>query len=262
MIILNLKNTKEYIYYFCVVSISILVACATPQRLENYPLSEIDRPYTLPEDVNSWGTYLTGVFDRSNLKSTHGFAIFPFNWEQGLSDRLTLVWSPLPLQVRYQAYRDSVSFLGIYFNLLGPTYARGYDFNWSPTLHLTYRRKLTSIFALQGTLIGEPEVKSKQAVGNGTSGLQLATWFQVVERLAVAFKPHFLWESGDPRSRYFGELPPDRSEKSRFLFPISAEIEGVLSRRWQVNFEYQWLSSPEAQEFMSHQLLGHVRYYF
>jgi len=250
------------IQYICVFSTFLLWSCATPSELDKYSTREIDRPYTLSSGLNTWKTINTAVFDSTASQSFSGAGVFPFNWEQGLTDNLTLIWTPIPLQFRYQFYRNSTSFVGLYFSLLGPTYARGYDFNWSPTLNFAIRRKMSEYLAIEGTIIGEPEINRNNPLGASTYGVQWATWFQASDNWALAVKPHFLWEMGDPRSRYFGQLPPGRDGASRAVFPIYFDIEGMIFARWQVNVEYQLISLPASNQFLSHQFLNSIQYYF
>lgn len=248
---------------FALISTLVLgsFGCSTPQEREHFPDRQVDRPYSLPKGLNTWKVIFTGTLSGTLDQTSRKFGTFPFNWEQGLTDSLTLIWAPLPLEIRYQFFQNLESFFGFTFIGIGPTYSRGFDLNWSPTLHLTYRRKLVQDIALEGTLLLEPEVNSADPLGNRTLGMQFAVWYQLWNRAALALKPHILYETGAPRSRYFDLLPPGRNG-NRWIFPIFVDFQAVLSRQWQTDLEYQWISLPPCQGYFAHQILGSVSLYF
>ncbi len=90
--------------------------CASKTNLaEKYPLSEIDRPYTLPYSVDSWNIWLIPV---ENSVLPH-----PLIWEMSLSDDFSVVWVPLPLGIKWQIHREEKHRLGAsaMYLLLGGT---------------------------------------------------------------------------------------------------------------------------------------------
>jgi len=236
------------------VLLTYLIACATPKELEKYPVRHIDRPYTLPERLMSWKTLFTGTTDRTDSKGySPQYQYLPFNWEQGLTDNLTLIWTPLPYQVRWQVYRTPESFFGLYGNLIGRTWSRTDDFNWSPIVSGTYRRKLVEWFAFEGTLTIEPDVR-RAATPSWTIGPEFGALFQVADPLMVGAHIAFLGEWSDPRARYLGTLPVNRFMEWRLLTPVTAEIHWNIIQRLQLEAQYQYLQSPVAGGYYSHNL--------
>ena len=96
-----------------------LFSCTASFPLSKYPIRQIDRPYTMPKSMRAWRTSLqAGIGDNSE----EVLPLNPFNLEQALSDRVTLLWSVLPVGIKYQFLNTGSSLLGGFAVLSGIGY--------------------------------------------------------------------------------------------------------------------------------------------
>ncbi len=97
-------NIKSYLLVLLCLSTGL--GCASKNKLvEKYPLSEISRPYTLPNNVDSWSV-LAFPFEST-------FLVNPLYWEMSFSDTFSLVWAPLPLGLKWQILNTENHRLGV-----------------------------------------------------------------------------------------------------------------------------------------------------
>lgn len=93
-------------YFLAFLFLVLGFGCASKNKLvENYPLSEVSRPYTLPDNVDSWNTVMR-VFEGVT-------PIYPLVWEMSLSDDFSLIWMPLPLGFKWQLHNDETHRFGV-----------------------------------------------------------------------------------------------------------------------------------------------------
>lgn len=134
-----------FAFLFC------LFGCATGEKLDEYPRSEIDRPFSLPKKIKSYtvlanATTTFGSDCDSSSSSCDAsqplFFFWPLNWSYGLTDKFTLDFSPLPLGGKYQIYHDDTHTVGLSFAYF---FIAGF-------INLNYRLKLSDQFALEPAL--------------------------------------------------------------------------------------------------------------
>lgn len=114
---------------------AVVSGCAAREIVDNYPLREIDRPYTLPFGMKSWGIQ-AGAWsegddpDTVGEESTGRGFVNPFLWETPVSDKVSVVWWPLPLGLKWQITKDKNDRVGL-------TVIPALFYNWA---ELAYRR--------------------------------------------------------------------------------------------------------------------------
>ncbi|MCC6278902.1 MAG: hypothetical protein IT289_13395 [Oligoflexia bacterium] len=121
---------------FWALGLSLIIGTAgcsmSGKKLNDYPTQELDRPYTLPDGIKSYEIWtFTGISGQ-----TGAVGIYPFIWQQSLSDNFTLVWTPLPLGLRYQILRTENHTLGVtgVYLLLGGIGSLDYKFKFSENM--------------------------------------------------------------------------------------------------------------------------------
>lgn len=139
-----------------------LISCATVGDIEKLPRRQIDRPYTLPSGLDSWGmvSLLTGTEYSTGQK--YGTAVVAPFWQQSLSDKVSLLWVPLPLGLRVEAYRNESHRLGFDITL-GFGSSSLYGSVFYPSLGLEYLYKFDSNWALVTEGNYNPEFRSRDS---------------------------------------------------------------------------------------------------
>jgi hypothetical protein len=112
--------------------------------VDAYPSREIDRPYTLPDGMKSYGILATAWTDAKDnseeeAKASNRAFLNPFYWETPVTDNLSVVWWPLPLGLKWQIAKDSDDRLG--FSFMTAILASKYE--------LAYRRHIAKDHALE-----------------------------------------------------------------------------------------------------------------
>lgn len=214
----------------------------------------IDRPYTLTKGTALWKVSVTISRD---------FDIFPFYWEQGLTDDLTLVWFPVPFEVKYQLQRNRRLRIGAALNILGPLNYRNADFTWSPYLQGNLRFFLSSRLAIAMDPLFAAEVSRS---GNGissTMALPLGPLFQLTDQLSLQPRIELRLESGNPRDWYLGTLPPHEQSKSfHSRTPIGMSLNWQFLSAWEFEGDYTFLKWGYRNGYHNHQLFLNLLYFW
>lgn len=184
----------------------------------------------------------------------------PLNWEQGLTDHVSLIWTPIPVQLKWQYWRTQDAYLGFYVNLLGRTWSRVKDFDWSPILSTTLRKKLSKRFATELSVSAEVDFKLKQTA-NWTLGSQVGILYQVADTWMTAFHLDILAEKGSPRSRYLGTLPFERSDGVHYLYPLNFSVVGSLTEQWELDATCRYIALPSLH-YRSYEVFLSLLYYW
>lgn len=211
------------------IGILLLASCAATSKLDTYAERAIDRSEALAEGVTLYRfTYSQSFSAPANL------GVLPFYWEQGISEHWTLVFMPLPLQVRYRLAHDEESWWTVDAAFLGPMLTRTRNLDWRPTLYSHYRRKLSAEFALELGGLALAEVKRTGANKLGTTfGLKAGAGWQLHPRFYLQAGLWVQREHGAARAQYVGEIPPDAdSDAVRWRYPLQFQLTWSLHRQW------------------------------
>lgn len=162
-------NLKNAIVVSGVFSAIILSGCTSTGPVEKVNSRAVDRSYTLPSGVASWSTLAI----LGNIKTPSDNTIIPpipipLFWEQSLNDNLTLVWGPLPLELKYQISKTDIQLWGVNFGI-GGGYGSGTGWILQPRASVTNRSKLNSDLAIQSTFGGRFSFETGSRGSNGYS---------------------------------------------------------------------------------------------
>lgn len=221
----------------------LLYSCAKPLSLNQYPQRQIDRPYTLTKGLMTWKVLLTS-FERSTepKKFFTNVSIFPFNWEQGFTDSVTVLWSPLPLQLYWQSWREDNNFLGFNFDLAKKDWLKIKNYDWNPALSATLRRSLSQDFSLESIFSVEATI-SRQKRPSWLLGPKIGILHQLYSDGMLGFFGELLLEKG--KSRMSNILMSDEMAEysTRFIYPLGLNFIFSLEQRWQIETSYQYISA-------------------
>lgn len=188
------------------------------------------------------------------------FQVFPFQWEHGVGERFSMIWSPVPVEMKWQYGKGEDSHLGLYVNVLGRFWSRVKDFNWSPHANTTWRKKLSPHFATEWTLLGEMDIQRKGSP-NWTVGMQPAILYQMLQKWMIGLQAEVLLEKGSPRARYLGTLPFERSDGLHTLFPVTLKVAGMLSDQWEIDTQMRYLRIA-CKNYNSYEVFASILYYW
>ncbi len=223
----------------CFLSLLFLssLSCATSPSLQHIKKESIDQIPILPLGVSSWRLIYAHAFP----PEVRDF-VFPFYWEHGFLEKLTLVWAPLPFEMRYLFYQNEEMWLSGHTSLLGSIYTRDINFYWRPDLGFVLRKKVTPWLAFESELFLQLEVKrSREDALARTYVARQGALFQPFPFLLLSASLLALNEKGETIARYLGAVPKENqgsqaSEKSRWRFPLSTDVILQLSPQWQILF--------------------------
>lgn len=139
------------IFLFLSVLFVILTSCTSMKSFEHWPTSEIDRPYTLPDKIDSWQSELNGTIKLTgNGLKVNDTEYSVFNWSQSLSDNWELEWSPLPLSFKHQLYYNNIGYFGFEFGVV-PLYSTSEGWGIFPVIEISILQKIEKLFACKIT---------------------------------------------------------------------------------------------------------------
>ncbi len=217
----------------------LLASCASTSSLNEFQDQAIERTRTLPKDVSAWRFIYAQSLDRERNNY-----VYPLYWEHGITERLTLVWMPLPFEFHYLLQKDERQSFTLGASLLGSAYARDKDFVWRPSLQVGWKRRLADRLAFEGELFGQSEVKrSTKNTLAWDFALRGGLQYQPFRRLAIGASLLVLEEYGETLARYLGEVPPgNRGEESqswRLRYPVEIDLTLTLHRQWEIQGNLQ-----------------------
>lgn len=223
---MNIKNLPTTVFFL------ILSGCASTPDYAGFEQRAIDRSPTVSENHSQWKPFLAYSIDSASQAE-----FYPFRWEHGFSDRVTLVWMPLPLQLRALLWRGESAWVTTEFAVLGPVQSRLKDFHWWPSLSFAFQKSITSDLAWGGKLYFQPEFKRGASTRKSSSTLELETsaLYQASDAFYAGFSLSLLVENGDLRARYLGRVPEPVTTATRF--PIGVRAGYAFSRAWELELE-------------------------
>lgn len=227
--------------FWLIFSLFPLLSCTSTPKLADYPSRQIDRPAVLPEGVSSWSPF----FARSLDPDRHSY-LYPFRWEQGYTERLSLVWMPLPFQARYRLQQDDQGWWVLEGAFLGPVESRDRNFDWRPRLEIQGFRRFHESLAWTASVFGQFEVKRvAEPKLAKTWGLGSGVHVQLTDRLALKTQAWIWNETGFAWAHYLGEIPqgnqgPADVRQARWRYPLEAQVAWSFGPRWEASGRVIW----------------------
>lgn len=177
------------------------------------------------------------------LDSEPNAFFYPLYWEQGLSERLTFVWSPLPLQARYLIHADESQWMTAELSFFGSIYSRDKDFNWRPSLQANWRLGLGSDVALDAEILFQADIKRSPVAFARTLGVRAGAFLQIARSLWLKPSAWVFHEEGATFMRYLGAVPPSvRGSEAgigRWRFPFELDLGVSVHRQWEILLNVQ-----------------------
>jgi hypothetical protein len=201
----------------------ILQGCGTSPKLQGYPSSKLDRPFTLPEGMSEAHVNLpmgyfkeTGFYDLQQPLPLYAY------WTHAVSDRFSFIWFFLPLGFRYTLQESSQNKMGIeFFNHLGPPETP----YLSPYLVWTDRYRLSQDWELEFRLGFQSVFEFKQGRVDLSSMWNIGPNWQILPWMCVRPWAVVMWNNNPEVSRL--SLTPG----------VSAYFN--LTQHWDVNLSGQ-----------------------
>jgi hypothetical protein len=225
----------------CFLLIVQSIGCASSPKAKKYAETSLaDRSATLPGDTAAWKP----VFGFAVAKESSSL-IVPLQWETGYTESLTLIWMPLPLQLRYLLFSDSEQWITTEVALFGSNYSRSRDYNWRPSVSIGWKKNLGGGFGYEAKFLFQGEMKrSQDEPFSRTLSLQTGGFLQVTPWLGL--NPSvFIWnEYGEVRTQYLGEVPTTLSGpealKTHWRFPLNLGIVARLASNFELQAEVRY----------------------
>jgi hypothetical protein len=224
----------------------IFSGCASTLDYAGFQERSIDRSPTVEATRAEWKPFFAYSVD-SEAQSE----LYPFRWEHGFSERITLVWMPLPLEIRALILREEDFWLVGEFALLGPVQSRLKDFHWWPSLSFALQKKFNANWAWGVKLFFQPEFKRGASTRKNSSSyeIEFSVLQQASELISIGFCFSALWEQGDIRARYIGRVPDPTNQSIRF--PLGARLSYALSRSWELELKAKIYQIGYSSDFSS-----------
>lgn len=244
--------------------ISIFISgCASSPAAKEYvrkPLPE--RSPTLPLNTGAWKP----IFGFAPAKDSSS-VVSPLQWENGYAERLTVVWIPLPLQIRYLWISDDHSWLTSEFALFGTNYSRSRDYNWRPSLSFDWKKSLSSSMSYALGFLFQAEVKrGANESWARTLALTLGWQFQALSWLAIEPGLSVWNEVGEVRTFYLGEVPSSLSgpeaQNTHWRFPLSLALTARFSAVSELRVEARYYRLGYEESYTEVPIFLTLAYYF
>lgn len=238
-------------------------ACGTPTNWKPEERLFVDRGLTLPKDVRAWKTLVVFGLDEENGRSQDSsHYLYPFTWEQGLSDRWTVVWSPFPLDLKYRAYQllDQADPAGgrtqfdLQFSFLGNGYSNAKTFLWRPAVSGLLKKSYEKKWGWELKTFFQPELGRSLAENFAlTLGLEAGSLWQISDRMGVKLLLAAQGEMKGPGSQYLKNAPSEFSRDLVWRFPVGVVFHGAIHSEWDFQAEYRWYRIGYLSGFEAHQ---------
>lgn len=244
-----------------VILIALVVGCTSSPNLDSYPERQIDRPYTLPDDVATWTTSVsTSLVDDGEQQLE--LTAMPLTWQQALSDKWTLEYSPLPLAARYQIANTATNVWGIRFGS-GIGYSSFSGVILQPVLGAYHRYKFGNSYAWESTVSYSRVFSSKEDRDELEDALiytgpmfQLDNNKVLLPKVGLGVIKNDLAEYSDYRD-YSGD------DDLSFYMPISLKFKWLRHKQWEYSLGYSLNSLVlEGDRFAVHRLNASFKHFW
>ncbi len=242
--------------------VSILaIGCTSSPNLESYPERQIDRPYTLPEGVASWKTSVSA----RQIDDGRGEVVvsaYPLIWEQALSDKWTLEYSPIPLSARYQISKTENNIWGLRFGT-GLGYSSLYGVILQPQLGLYHRARLTDSWAWEST-VNYSRVFSSEKNRDEYESARVSTGPMLqVDKTKVILPKIGLAGVRNDLSRFADYENFEGDDDFSFTLPASINFQWLFHRQWEYSLGYSVNSLIHEEDYLSiHSLNTSIKHFW
>lgn len=218
----------------------LLAACTAPAGLADYPRRQIERPYTLPDDVNTWSTVTTplgytgpgssasGVDEpdtplpESDEEGTFSWPIpLPIFYEFSLTDRVTLEGAGLPLGLRVQLAHTDRHLIGARAFVLGFGYLSDHGVVVAQVSSLFHRYRLGEHWALESTA-GVQTVLRSRTGADADALLEVGPRVQLGDRVSLRPRAGLVFDVDAPQ----------------LAIPLGLGVIWSLHCRWDLSGSY------------------------
>lgn len=212
--------------------LAFISACASSPELSKLE-TPLYRSEILPKGVASY--YLIAGIGLNSDSDSDAY-VFPIYWEHGVSERLTLVWMPLPLGIRYLLSAEARRWTWIEGDLLGYVYAQQRVFLWRPSASVTHKWLFSDKWGAHLGLFLKTEVDRGPFSLSPTLGARFGAETQPFDWLFVSASLLPMVEKGETRASYLGGAPASslgHDSPSRFRLPLEFRLSVQKSMRWK-----------------------------
>lgn len=278
-VLIKFKNVKHFknkipLPLLLILGLTLLQNCANPKIRESIPRSEINQPYTLPEGMSLWQTQSMLSNATDNRRAQNLLRVFPFFWEQGIHERMTLIWSPMPTALRVsflQTYAQELEkrgtlshYVGAEVSLLGSPLFQFQEFNLTPFLKIQSQFRINERLALQILFSGQLELRRSAPSLHGVTYGKIALLCQITETFSLApfISPGIEW--GSPRTGYIfsPDQPTQSSVGSSIRTPVGMVTNWFALDQWKFSVDYLLFFFNYPAPFVAHDLTIGTQYYF
>ncbi len=172
----------------------------SPDPFSKWAQASVERPLTLPDSMGEWKVW-------SFLSNAQSWSWFPLAFEYGVNDDLTLVWLPIPIELRWRFFRTAEQELAATLNVLGATTSQTQNFNWSPFVRVNSRWHISHWLALDSHLAWVAELRRETTPVAVTGVLGVAPRLQPWRWMWISLLLETWLEFGAPRAMYWGAEP-------------------------------------------------------
>jgi hypothetical protein len=223
-----------------------MLGCAGGPIAKNYPTKKIDQPYVIPQGMKSWTAGFR--YGEAEMPGDHDWNIGgPFYFESALSTNWSLLYTPIPLGVRYQIAHDEKSTAGV---TAGSSIGYSSYSKWlfGPIVEVSYRRNICDDKAVfmkaeqSRTIRSEPGSGPKERL---TSKVEVGSIYQFNEKQYAGISLNNLWTRNDAASvghYQVGQWEGGVREYMTRHFLFVGPLYGIrFSQQWELNAAYQHL---------------------
>jgi hypothetical protein len=253
----NLVKLSSPIRAFCCafVFLPVLISgCASGPELEKYPRSQIDRPFTLPKGVATWGIPSALIIGRNSGGESIFFPPIPIPllWQQSLSDDWQLNYAILPLQLAHQFTHDDSGFIGGTVGLQRIGYGTVEGFFIAPAFTASFRHKIRPQTAIDWQLGFTPEFHFKDNALGWSTQASAQAFFQLDALLALSFGPRLVFKQYvSVADNTFASLNRDPGGFAATL-PLDVRLLWSFARQWDLDLSYELSTIGERNGAYAH----------
>lgn len=230
----------------------VLVGCTAGPELQKYPLTQIDRPMTLPKGVAQWETLIPYYVERdaNEQKTLPPIIPVPLFWRSSLSDSLTLNWAPIPVSVTYLAHRNESHSVGLTGGLAGLGYVSNQGLLIGPSLGVSHWFRANQKLSLRTSLNGGFIYRTTSKVTTWTVEMTLSPFFQLTDSLSLT--PFLSLRMADALRATLNNFGVTPVVGSATTFPMGLKAVVTLGRQWDLGFKYSFESYGKADGYNLH----------
>ncbi len=252
---------EKFVSLLFILILVLAVGCTSSPNLESYPERQIDRPYTLPDGVATWKTSVSAQqIDDGRGEVT--VSAYPLIWEQALSDKWTLEYSPIPLSARYQISKTENNIWGLRFGS-GLGYSSFSGVILQPQLGFYHRARLANSLAWEST-VNYSRVFSSEKNRDEYENARLTTgpMFQLDNNKVISPKIG-LGAIRNELARFSDYENYQGDDDFSFTLPASVNFQWLFHRQWEYSLGYSVNSLISEDDHLSiHNLNTSIKHFW